>query len=72
MSKIIMDLVGKDCIIKAEDQLLVSSGAEVICTIVDADDEWIKFTYMDKKKGKKTKVIRIESITGVELVDRQE
>lgn len=69
MSKIISDLIGKNCKIKAEEALLFSGNTEVACTVLDADDEWIKFTYTDKKNIVKTKILRIDSIDSVELAN---
>ena len=63
MSKIINDLVGKNCKITTEDALV----NEMMCTVLDADDEWIKFTYTDKKNNIKTKILRIDSIENIEL-----
>lgn len=67
MSKIISELIGKECVIKTEEALLFAGNNEVKCIVLDADDEWIKFTYKDKKGVEKIKILRIDSLDSVEL-----
>jgi len=64
MSKIINELVGKQCKIKTEDEII---NENFNCTVLDTDDEWIKFTYTDKKNNIMTKILRIEAIDSIDL-----
>lgn len=68
MSKIIAELVGKRCSIKS-DEALILGNTELECNVLDVDEEWIKFTYVDKKNIEKTKILRIEAIDSVELLE---
>ncbi|MGX4599501.1 hypothetical protein [Faecalimicrobium sp. JNUCC 81] len=68
MSNIINSLIGKKCKIKTEDGLLFGGNGEVNFLILEADDEWIKLSYIDKKHGTKIRVIRIDSISNIELI----
>lgn len=68
MSKMINELVGKSCIIKTDDAIALVGSAELACTVLDADDEWIKLTYTEKKNHTKTKIMRIDSIDSVEMI----
>ena len=45
MSKLINDLVGKQCIIRSEFIFSFAGKTELSCKIIDADDEWIKICY---------------------------
>lgn len=67
MSKIISALVGQDCKLKTEDNAFLFGSEEMVCTVLDADDEWIKLTYCDKKNVRKTKILRVDAIESVEL-----
>ena len=49
MSKLINDLVGKQCIIRSEFIFSFAEKTELSCKIIDADDEWIKICYTEKK-----------------------
>lgn len=69
MSKVINSLVGKQCKIKTEDGVWLSGNPEILCTVLDADDEWMTIRYTDKKEKTFTKIIRIEGISSVELAD---
>ena len=45
MSQLIDDLVGEQCTIKSEAILNFAGKTELSCTILDADDEWMKICY---------------------------
>ena len=68
MSKMINELVGKQCRIKPDEEIeLMDSWIE--CHVLDVDDEWIKIRYEDKKKGTVTRLFRIENIDEVEILE---
>lgn len=69
MSKLINELVGKDCKIKSEDAFSLVGAGELPCRVLDADDEWLKVQFTDKKKQQVTKLLRIEHIDEVELLE---
>lgn len=52
MSKLINSLVGKQCIIRSDSFLGFAGKTEVSCKIVDADDEWIRICYTEKKTNR--------------------
>ncbi|WP_124098052.1 hypothetical protein [Ruminococcus sp. Marseille-P6503] len=60
MSRLIKELVGMECTIDGDD--FFNSR----CTVIDADDEWIKVTVHDKKKDY-TKIVRIDTIDNITL-----
>ena len=66
MSKLINDLVGKQCIIRSEFIFSFSGKTELSCKIIDADDEWIKICYTEKKDKQVVKLMRIENIESIE------
>ena len=39
---------------------------------LEADDEWVKISYTTKKGERETKIIRIESIDTIELIQKSE
>ncbi len=60
MSGIIKDLIGMECIIDGDDFF------NTRCTVLDADDEWVKLIVHEKKKDL-TKIIRIDNIDSITL-----
>lgn len=68
MSKIISSLIGKKCSIRTDEALVFSGKVDVIANVLDVDDEWIKFSFVDKKGETKVKILRIESIDNIELI----
>ena len=72
MSKLISGLVQKECKIKTDDALQLVGSTELLCQVLDADDEWIKVSFTDKKKNQITKLLRIENINEVEIIEKDE
>lgn len=56
--------------IKSEAILNFAGKTELSCTILDADDEWMKISYIDKKDKQITKLLRIEAIDEIEIEER--
>lgn len=69
MSKILSELINSKCKLITSEGLAIVSSTEIECTILDVDDEWIKFFLTDKKGVTKTKIMRIDSIDRVDLLD---
>lgn len=65
MSKIIGNLVNAECKMKVS---LDGELAKVLtCTVLDADEEWVKIRYQNKKQEEVVKIIRIENVLEVDL-----
>lgn len=64
MSRIISELIGKNCMIDCEDDI----PCDVVCNILDVDEEWVKCSYEDKKKGPQMQIIRVDSIKNIKMV----
>ena len=63
----------RNCSIVAVTLLFGVSGkskefgnTELSCKIIDADDEWIKICYTEKKDKQVVKLMRIENIESIE------
>ncbi len=68
MSNIITSLIGNKCKIRTEEGLVFSGNVEFVCSVLDADDEWIKISHIDKKGVIKIRILRIDSISNVEII----
>lgn len=68
MSKLISELVDKKCKIKSDDALQWVGKEEIECIVLDADDEWIKVRFNDKKNNQITKLFRIDHIEEIEMM----
>ena len=68
MSKIISSLVGERCRIRTDEALSFNGSIDIVANVLDVDDEWIKFSFVDKKGATKVKILRIEAIDNIELV----
>ena len=66
MSKLISELINEKCILICTN--LIDNKREIECTILAVDDEWIKFTFTDKKGVNRTQVTRIEAIESVQII----
>lgn len=69
MSKILSELVNKKCILVSDEGLTFAAKREIECNVLAVDDEWIKFTFTDKKGVTKTQILRVESIERVEFIN---
>lgn len=69
MSKLINDLVGRECRIKSDDAWEMVGTDAVKCLVMDCDDEWMKVRYTDKKGNIIVKLLRIETVDEVELLE---
>lgn len=69
MSKVLSDLINKKCILVTDEGLVLASKRELKSTILDVDEEWIKFTFTDKKGILKTQILRVDSIERVDFIE---
>lgn len=49
MSKILSELINKKCVLIMKDYFLFNCYEEIKCTILDVDNEWLKFTIIDER-----------------------
>lgn len=61
MSKLIDSLVGKKC-------KLLEYG---VINVLETDDEWIKFTYTDKRGETHTRIERVENLDSIEILEEK-
>lgn len=57
MSKLINDFVGRQCVIRSDSILGFAGKTEVSCKVIDADDEWIRICYTEKKDKQVVKLV---------------
>lgn len=69
MSKLISELANKECRITSDAALQLVGNNELNCLVLDSDDEWIKIRFTDKKNNEITKLLRIENIDEIEVVE---
>lgn len=67
MSKMLLDLKGCCCSIKNEDAEYLTGSPDIVCEVLDVDDEWIKIIYTDKSGHRIVKVERTDSIWNVQV-----
>lgn len=67
MSKLLSELIGKDCEIKMEEDTISFTSKNLICTVVDVDDEWVKIILNNPKDQLAEKLIRVENIESIDL-----
>lgn len=63
MSRFLKEMIGKNPMITSE---LIGTNDWLV---VDVDEDWVKLSKTDKKGQKKTKLMRIEDIRSVELLE---
>ena len=71
ISRMMSELIGKNCIINFSCYVDDISASKVACTIEDFDEEWVKISFDALKIGRVTRMIRVEEIETVEITDRK-
>lgn len=69
MSKIIEELVGCECVISSDEFMGIAGRAQLKCEVLAVDDEWLKISYIDKKDNLKVKIVRIDAVDSIELLE---
>lgn len=67
MSEMLLGLKGCCCSIRNEETEYLTGSPDIVCEVLDIDDEWIKIYYTDKTGRRVIKVERTESISGVQV-----
>lgn len=68
MSKMLQELVGKQCKITIDEDNIFSELNDLPVQVLEVDEEWIKVSYTDKKKSEKTKIFRVEDVRNIEVM----
>ena len=50
MSKLLISLINQECMLKSEDGIWFNGNADLKCKILEVDDEWVKLSFINKKK----------------------
>lgn len=69
MSILLGEIIGKDCEITMEDDAMSFGASAFTCTVLDVDDEWVKILLRNRKEELIEKLIRVENIESIELVN---
>jgi len=72
MSDMLLDLVGKRCIIRNEEMEYLTGSADVDCRVLAADDDWIKIAYLDRAGRRITRLKRVETLDSVMVLEENE
>ncbi|MBQ3483575.1 MAG: hypothetical protein IJA78_05305 [Clostridia bacterium] len=72
MSEMLMELVGKRCLIRNEEMEYLTGSADVDCRVLAADDDWIKIAYLDRMGRRITRLERVETLDSVVIFEETE
>ena len=67
MSALLKELVGKKCVLFREDDIVL--GMPEPCHVLAVDDEWLKVTETNKKGAETTRIVRIDMIKELRIVE---
>lgn len=65
MSKILSGFIGKKCVLVSEYGNNIIAVKEIPCTVLDVDEDWIKYIYITEQGFEIVQTIRIENINKV-------
>ena len=67
MSDMLLDLKNCCCSIKNDEEEYLTGSADIVCEVLDVDEEWIKIIYTDKTGKRIVKVERTDTILSVTI-----
>ncbi|MBE6602963.1 MAG: hypothetical protein IJC95_06800 [Clostridia bacterium] len=67
MSDMLLGLKNCCCSIKNDEAEYLTGSADIVCEVLDIDDEWIKIFYTDRTGKRVVKVERVDSILSVKI-----
>ena len=67
MSAMLNELQGCCCSIKNDDEEYLTGSADIVCEVLDVDEEWIKIIYTDRTGKRIVKVERTDTILSVTI-----
>lgn len=67
MSNMLLGLKNCCCSIKNDEAEYLTGSADIVCEVLDIDDEWIKIFYTDRTGQRVVKVERVDSILSVKI-----
>ena len=67
MSGMLLDLKNCCCSIKNDEDEYLTGSADIVCEVLDVDEEWIKIIYTDKTGKRVVKVERTDTILSVTI-----
>ena len=65
MSNMLLELKHCCCSIKNDDEEYLTGSADIVCEVLDVDEDWIKISYTDKIGRRIVKVERTDTILSV-------
>ncbi len=65
MSRMLMELVGKRCVITDDAEEYLTGDANITCRVLAVDEEWLKVAYRDAMGNHVCRMTRVENISGV-------
>ena len=65
MSSMLMELVGRKCLVRTEDEEYLSGDPDLPCRVTGADEEWIRVSFADGEGGHLARMVRIDALADI-------
>ena len=65
MSSMLMELVGRKCLLKTEDEEYLAGDPDLPCRVTGADEEWIRVSFSDEDGGHLSRMVRVETLSDI-------
>ena len=67
MLSMLGELRGHACSIQNDNEEYLTGSPDIVCEVLDVDDDWIKITYTDNTGRRVVKVERTDCIQSVKI-----
>ena len=65
MSSMLMELVGRKCLVRTEDEEYLSGDPDLPCRVTGADEEWLRVSFVDGAGERMSRMARIDDLCDI-------
>ncbi len=69
MSDMLMELVGRRCVLRTQDEEYLGGDPNVLCRVTGLDGEWIRVSFTDDRGRALARLCRVDDLVDVTVFD---
>lgn len=69
MSTMLLELVGRRCSIRNDEEEYITGSPDIICSVTGADEDWIRVAYTDSLGNRISRMDRVESLSSIMIFE---
>lgn len=69
MSDMLMDLLGRRCVLRTVEEEYLGGAPDVLCRVTGMDGEWLRVTYTDDRGRTLSRLCRVDDLADITVYD---